>query len=148
MELSALRMDTYTSSPRTMTTSKSPLSSEICDGDHLNYPSALSGIFTWIVKVENVFFLHYISDWPKKIDRSKGRTRKLSTTERRAGCTDIYNTDNFYFSIEATSFEEFLIRVYFEEMAEWFIQYPPSDPLPDELQRYLRNVYTEKGRQW
>jgi hypothetical protein len=92
--------------------------------------------------------LHSLSHWPKKIDRFKGQTRKLSTTERRAGCTDIYNTDNFYFMMEATSFEEFLIRVYFEEMAEWFIQYPPSDALPDQLQRHLRNVYTEKGRQW
>lgn len=75
----------------------------------------------------------------------------LSQSEKDAGVIGVWNIDvRGTPSLEATSFEEYLVRRYFETWAEDFWQYRQSDldkPVPQQLRKYLHTVFTERGRE-
>jgi hypothetical protein len=50
--------------------------------------------------------------------------------------------------LHATSFEEFLVRIYFAEWTDWLLCGSRCDhgQIPDNLKEYLIRMYSEKGR--
>jgi hypothetical protein len=74
-------------------------------------------------------------------------TKALTPTEKELGIIVAVAEDFSAQLLFSTSFEEFLVRTYFEEWA--FISsedHPIGEPVPATLKEYLVRVYSEKGR--
>jgi hypothetical protein len=93
-----------------------------------------------------------LSDTSDRVHIRSQRLRKqeklqaaLTTTDREVGCEIVCDAIDFDLQLHATSFEEFLVRTYYEEWATWFTDDEPGN-LPDPLKEYLVHVFSEKGR--
>lgn len=69
-----------------------------------------------------------------------------TAAEKDAGIRAACNVDDFELSLFATSFEEFLVRTYFTEWADWLINNEEVEKIPNNLKEYLVHVYTKAGR--
>jgi hypothetical protein len=67
----------------------------------------------------------------------------FSSTEKDAGCSVACIAEEMHLRLHSTSFEEYIAKMYFEEMAEGFEH---STQIPNELKEYLTRVHTEQGR--
>jgi hypothetical protein len=100
--------------------------------------------------------LKFTDDIAKRIEAERDKTScaqlsdMLSQVEKDAGVIGVWNIELVgTVTLEATSFEEYLVRRFFETWAEdiWQCRHAnPDKPLPQLLSEYLRTVFTEKGR--